>query len=66
MKALIVRGSVTVPVVIVDVLSGIDVTTDAMLHFGLGMRTLPLRRRRWNVALVGARRTRAAFLGTLR
>jgi hypothetical protein len=65
-KAPIVWGSVAVPVVIVDVLSGIDVTTDAMLHLGFGMRTLPFRRRRWNVALVGTRRTRAAFLGTLR
>jgi hypothetical protein len=65
-KTPIVWGRVTVPMVIVNVLSGIDVTTDAMLHLGLGMKTLPLGRRRWNVALVGARRTRAAFLGVLR
>jgi len=64
-EALIVRGVVAVPMVVVDVGSAIDAAIHVVFRFGLGMGIVPFGWRRGDVALIGARRVLRVFFRVL-
>jgi hypothetical protein len=64
--ALIVGAVVAVPMVLVNMGSGVDAAGVMTFGFGLGARIVPLRRSRRDMALIGARRVLPALFGVLR
>jgi len=64
-KALVVGTVVAVPMVIVDVRSGVDVAGRMAFGFRLGAWLWPGRRGRRNASLVGARRILLALIAAL-
>src|SRR6266404_5314553 len=65
-EALVVGAVVAVPMVIVDVRSGVDVAGRMAFGFRLGAWLWPGRRGRRNASLVGARRILLALIAALR
>jgi len=65
-EALVVGTVVAVPMVIVDVRSGVDVAGRMAFGFRLGAWLRPGRRGRRNASLVGARRILLALIAALR
>jgi hypothetical protein len=63
--AFIAGAVVAVPMVVVDVGSGVDVARNMPLGFGPGARIVPLRRRWRDAALIGARRILPPLLASL-
>jgi len=64
-EALIVRGVVPIPMVVVDVLSFVDAALGVALALGFSVGIVPLGRSRGNMALIGARRVLTPLLRVL-